>query len=183
MIVTATEAIWHEYHQRLAAFIRSKVAEEAVDDVLQDVFVKVHARIDSLQDDTKLQSWLYQLTRNTIIDHYRAKRSTEALPDWLEQAQTDEVEAIRQALSSCLEPMIAALPEKYAAAVRLSELDNMPLKAVAAQAGLSLSGAKSRVQRGRALLKGLLQDCCRLEISKDNQIVGFEKRGKDCGYC
>ena len=79
-----TEKIWHEYQSRLAAFIRSKVAEDVVDDLLQDVFMKIHLRIDSLKDDAKLEGWLYQITRNTITDYYRTKRISEDLPEWLD---------------------------------------------------------------------------------------------------
>ena len=75
--------------------------------------MKIHVQIDSLKEGTKLESWLYQITRNTIIDYYRSKRTTEELPDWIEQSQPEEEETIRQELSSCLEPMIKALPEKY----------------------------------------------------------------------
>ena len=179
----ATENIWHEYHMKLATFIRSKVTEDVADDLLQDVFIKVHARIDSLKEDAKLESWLYQITRNTIIDHYRSKRTTEELPDWIEQPQPEEEEVIRKELSSCLEPMVKKLPDKYRKAVQMSEIENKTQQEVAELEGISLSGAKSRVQRGRALLKTMLHDCCQFEINKDNQVVSYEKRDQDCMLC
>ena len=179
----ATENIWHEYHMKLATFIRSKVTEDVADDLLQDVFIKVHARIDSLKEDAKLESWLYQITRNTIIDHYRSKRTTEELPDWIEQPQPEEEEVIRKELSSCLEPMVKKLPDKYRKAVQMSEIENKTQQEVAELEGISLSGAKSRVQRGRALLKTMLHDCCQFEINKDNQVVSYEKRDQDCKLC
>ena len=151
-IVKVTENIWHEYQSRLAAFIRSKVAEDAVDDLLQDVFMKIHVRIDSLKDDTKLESWLYQITRNTITDYYRNRRVSEELPEWIEQPQPEEDESIRKELSACIEPMVRELPDKYRNAIQLSEMENRTQKEVAELEGISLSGAKSRVQRGRALL-------------------------------
>lgn len=182
-IVKVTENIWHEYKSRLAAFIRSKVAEDAVDDILQDVFMKIHLRINSLKDDTKLESWLYQITRNAITDYYRTKRISEELPDWLEQPQPEEEESIRKELSSCLQPMVGELPDKYHNAIRMSELENRTQKEVAEQEGISLSGAKSRVQRGRVLLKTMLYDCCQFEINKKNQVVSYEKKAKDCKFC
>ena len=179
-----TENIWHEYHVRLAAFIGSKVAEDAVDDLLQEVFIKIHTRLGSLKEGAKLESWLYQITRNTIIDYYRSTRITEPLPEWLEQPQPDEEENIRKELSSCLEPMVNELPEKYRTAVQLSEIQNRPQKEVAEQEGISLSGAKSRVQRGRRILKEMLHDCCEIEINKDHQVVAYDQKGKkECKYC
>ena len=179
----ATDTIWHEYHARLSAFIRGKVAEEAADDLLQEVFIKIHAQINSLKEGVKLESWLYQITRNTIVDYYRSKQIMEALPDWLEQPQVEEEEAIRQELSSCLEPMIKALPEKYRHAIQMSEMENKTQKEVAEQDGISLSGAKSRVQRGRSLLKNMLSDCCQFEVNKENQILSYEKKEKSCKHC
>lgn len=179
----ATENIWHEYHMKLASFIKSKVSEDVADDLLQDVFIKVHAQIDSLKEDAKLESWLYQITRNAIIDHYRSKRTTEELPDWLEQPQPEEEEVIRKELSACLEPMVKALPDKYRKAVQMSEIENKNQQEVAELEGISLSGAKSRVQRGRALLKTMLHDCCQFEINKDNQVVSYEKKDQGCKFC
>jgi len=181
--VKVTEKIWHEYQSRLAAFIRSKVAEDAVDDLLQDVFMKIHLRIDSLKDDAKLESWLYQITRNAITDYYRTKRIPKELPDWLEQPQPEEEESIRKELSSCLQPMVGELLDKYRNAIRMSELENRTQKEVAEQEGISLSGAKSRVQRVRALLKTMMDDCCQFEINQKNQVVSYEKKERDCNFC
>ena len=168
---------------KLTTFIRSKVSEDVVDDLLQDVFIKIHSRIGSLKKSEKLESWVYQVTRNTIIDHFRLQRINEELPDWIEQPQSEEEEIIKKELSSCLDLMIKELPEKYRKAVQMSEIDNKTQKEVAEQEGISLSGAKSRVQRGRGLLKGMLYDCCQLEMNKKNQVLSYEKKKKGCKFC
>ncbi|MCI5224375.1 MAG: RNA polymerase sigma factor SigZ [Candidatus Electrothrix sp. AR4] len=178
-----TEEIWLGYHIKLSAFIRSKVAEDVVDDILQDVFVKIHTRLDSLKDNVKLESWLYQITRNTVIDYYRSRISTQQLPDWIEQPNSNEEETIRKELSSCLEPMVNELPDKYREAVQLSELENKTQKEVAEMENISLSGAKSRVQRGRILLKTMLHDCCQIELNKNNQLVSYNQKKKDSKCC
>jgi RNA polymerase sigma-70 factor (ECF subfamily) len=182
-IVKQTERIWHEYHAKLKTFLRSRVSEDVVDDLLQDIFIKIHARIDSLKEHTRLESWLYRITRNTIVDHYRSRRTLGQLPDWVESPQPEEEEDIRRDLSSCLEPMIGELPEKYRLAIQLSEIEGKTQKEVAEREGISLSGAKSRVQRGRALLKTMLYDCCRIEINRENQVVSYEKKDKNCTSC
>jgi RNA polymerase sigma-70 factor (ECF subfamily) len=152
----ATENIWFEYHNKLTDFIKKRVAGDVADDLLQDVFLKIHSRINSLKEDAKLESWLYQITRNTIIDYYRSVRPTEKLPDWIAEPQSDTGNKIREELSSCMIPMIDQLPEKYRLVMRLSEIEGKTQKEVAEIAGISLSGAKSRVQRGRLLLKSIL---------------------------
>ena len=177
------EEIWFEYHNKLSNFIRTKVAGDVAEDILQEVFVKIHTRIDSLKESAKLESWLYQITRNAVVDYYRSKRPAESLPEWIGQPQPGEDEIIRRELSSCLTPMIAQLPEKYRVAITLSEIEGKPQKEVAELEKISLSGAKSRVQRARGLLKSMLHDCCRIELNRKNQPVSYEKRGRDCECC
>ena len=179
-----TENVWIEYHDKLLSFIKSRVSDRFIaEDILHDVFVKIHSRLDTLDEQGKLESWLYQITRNTIIDHYRSNKIEEELPDWVGQHQIETEEKIRQELSSCLVPMINHLPEKYRSAIQLSEIDGKTQKEVAKQENISLSGAKSRVQRGRSLLKTMLHDCCKLEINKSKQVIDYEKKGKDCNSC
>lgn len=145
--------------------------------------MKIHLRIGTLKDDTKLESWLYQITRNAITDYYRTQRVSEELPEWLEQPQPEEEESLRKELSACLEPMVRELPDKYRTAIQLSEMENKTQKEVAEKEGISLSGAKSRVRRGRALLKSMLDDCCQFEINHKNQVVSYENKGRDCKFC
>jgi len=105
------------------------------------------------------------------------------LPDWIEQTQSGEDEIILQELSSCLAPMIERLPEKYRVAIKHSEIERKTQKELAELEKISLSGAKSRVQRGRALLKTMLHDCCQIEIDQNNQLVSYEKKERDSESC
>jgi RNA polymerase sigma-70 factor (ECF subfamily) len=178
------EEIWNGYHSKLLFFIQKRVNDkDAAEDILQDIFVRVHSRIDTLENKSKIESWLYQIIRNAIIDYYRSRKPTEELPEWLAQPQVDREESNRLELSSCLTPMIQQLPEKYRHAVQLSEIEGKTGKDVAEKENISLSGAKSRVQRGRALLKTMLHECCKLEINKRNQIVEYDKKDDDCKHC
>ncbi len=181
--MTSTDKIWIAFHQKLLAFIKSRVPEDVAEDLLQDVFLKMHQQIETLRDATRLESWLYRITSNAIADYYRSRPSTEKLPRQLEAAETEEGDLIRQELALCIEPMIDQLPAKYRDAVRLSELEGKSQGEVAALNNISLSGAKSRVQRGRARLKTMLQDCCTIEINRQNQPQSYERNDKDCKYC
>jgi RNA polymerase sigma-70 factor, ECF subfamily len=178
------EEIWKGYHSNLLAFIRKRVNDKAAaEDILQDIFVRVHSRIDTLENRSKLESWLYQITRNALIDYYRSRKPLEELPEWLEQPRISREEINRRELSSCLAPMIQQLPEKYRHAVQLSEIEGKTQKEIAEKENISLSGAKSRVQRGRALLKVMLHDCCKIEMNAMNQIVDYDRKNGDCTLC
>jgi RNA polymerase sigma-70 factor (ECF subfamily) len=182
--MNTSEKVWQEYHSRLRKFIKSRIIDDAAtDDTLQNVFLKMHAGLDSLKDETKLQSWLYQIARNAIIDYFRSQKSIVDIPEWLSQPEPDPIEKVTQELSGCLLPMIQMLPENYREAVILSELKGFTQKEVAKLQGISLSGAKSRVQRGRTLLKNMLADCCRLEFDQSGQLCDYERKDGVCDTC
>jgi len=168
----------------LRAFIKSKITDDtATDDTLQNVFLKMHTGLASLKDETKLKSWLYQIARNAIIDHFRSQKPFVDIPEWLPQPESDPGEKVTQELSECLQPMIQLLPENYREAVILSELRGLTQKEVAKVQGTSLSGAKSRVQRGRALLKNMLAEYCRLEFDHSGRLCDYERKDGACDAC
>ena len=179
-----SEKIWQEYHSKLRTFIQNKISDAAAtDDILQDVFMKMHTGLDSLRDETKLRSWLYQIARNSIIDYFRSQKPTVEIPEWLPQPESDPIEKITLELSECLQPMIQQLPENYKEAIILSELKGLTQKEVAKVQGTSLSGAKSRVQRGRALLKIMLDDCCQFEFDRSGHLCAYERKGGGGDTC
>jgi RNA polymerase sigma-70 factor (ECF subfamily) len=163
------DQIWRDYHRGLLGFIRRRVgAADLAEDILQDVFVKAHSRLNTLADADRIQSWLYQIARNTIIDYHRTRKSAEPLPNEMAQRAEHSDEGWRE-LGKCVLPMIEMLPKGYREALLLSEIDGLPLKEVAQRLNISLPGAKSRVQRGRERLKNIFLDCCHFK---------FDCRGK-----
>ena len=96
----------------------------------------------------KLRFWIYQVTRNAIIDYYRSHKSHVELPETLITPEKDDTETARQEIEGCMLPLIKNLPDGYREAAMLSEIEGLTQKHVAEKLGLSLSGAKSRVQRG-----------------------------------
>ena len=108
------EQIWKGYHSKLHSFIQSRVHEKSMaDDILQDVFVRIQSRIGTLKEDSKIQSWIYQITRNAMIDHYRSSKKISELPKSLASPEIDPGDKTIQEIASCLLPMIQALPNHY----------------------------------------------------------------------
>ncbi len=180
-----SEHVWLEYQANLQKFIRSRIPDDAAtDDILQNVFLKMHVGLASLKEETKLKSWLYQIARNAIIDYFRSQKPTVDIPDWLSQPDgADPSEVARHELSECLQPMIQLLPKNYREAITLSELKGLKQMEVAQAQGISVSGAKSRVQRGRALLKEMLGECCQLEFDHRGRISGYQRKEGNCDDC
>lgn len=180
------EDIWTQFATRLRYFIRGRVADDAsAEDILQNVFVKVQQRLGTLRGVEKIEAWVHQIARNVIVDHYRSQRPTDELPDNLAQPLEDIAdEAEKAGLLAAFRRMITELPEPYREAVQLTELEGLTQQELATRLGISLSGAKSRVQRGRAMLKDMLLECCRFEFDRRGGIVECEPRKKAaCEEC
>ncbi len=166
------DTVFRQFHTRLKRFILTKVSDEdTADDILQDVFLKVHAKIDELKDVSKLESWLYQITRNAIIDYYRTKKQSHSLPAEIIEEETTETPV--QKLSVGINTFINQLPEEYRTAIIMSEIEGITQAEVAKRLGISVSGAKSRVQRGRKKLKELLFECCHFEFDKFGAVIDY----------
>jgi RNA polymerase sigma-70 factor, ECF subfamily len=177
------ESIWSELSTNLKHFILTKVKDEqTVDDILQEVFLKIHANLGSLQDDSKLTSWVYQITRNAIVDHYRSQHISEPLDE--ELAVSDEMDdEVRTALTHSLQEMVAALPEEYREALMLDAFEGLDQAKIGARLGISVSGAKSRVQRARAKLRAMLYDCCHFEFDRRGGVINYVPREQCCAQC
>lgn len=177
------EEVWHVLSDDLRAFIRSRVRHESdADDILQDVFVRVVQRIGTLRDAERIESWVYQIARNVITDFYRlrAPRPTEAVEEVAEQVANDSNTNQNQAVATWLSLLIGTLPKSQRDAVRMYEIDGLSQSEIAHRLGISLSGAKSRVQRGRGHLEELLRRCCQIEFDRRGNVIGCESVGVDC---
>jgi RNA polymerase sigma-70 factor (ECF subfamily) len=181
--MTDIETIWMEYHAKLHRFIASRVADPStVDDILQEVFVKIHQRIGTLEDGARIQSWLYQVTRNAVIDYYRSQMPMAEILEEVSIPETSQIAALME-LAECIRPRVERLPQINREAMLLSELEGLTQKEVAERLGLSLSGAKLRVQRGRTKLKELMMDCCHIEFDHRGSVIGYDPKNKRCNTC
>ncbi len=179
-----TEQIFEEYHSKLLGFISSRVGNSAdAEDILQDTFLKIHSRINTLKEDTKIQSWIYRITRNTIIDYYRTHKSTEELPVSLSKPDPEPYEETRQEMADWFLPLIKVLPPQFKQPLLLSEIDGLSQKEVAEKEGLSLSATKSRIQRGRKVLKDTLLDCCQFEFDHQGKVLDYQEKQQNCREC
>lgn len=181
-VAVSVEEVWNTFNTRLERFIRKRVSDEqAADDILQDVYVKVHTHIDSLRDDTRLQAWVYQIARNAVHDHYRSQKPHAEMSDFIAvDGITDASDDITQRLSESVRCMIESLPEDYRQALLLTEYEGLTQQALADRLGISLSGAKSRVQRGRKMLREMLLACCHFQFDRLGKVIDYHPRCHCC---
>ena len=173
--------VWQQYGQKLQAMLRSKVNNPAdAEDLLQEILLKTYQQLGSLKDANKLKPWLTSIARNSVIDFYRQRGRQPDLEHealWYEADQED----LLAAMSDCVAPFVDALPQDTAALIKAVDLQGKPQKDLAKQQGLSYSGLKSRVQRGRKQLRTLFEGCCQLELDHRGQPMGCGDGPTSCG--
>jgi RNA polymerase sigma-70 factor (ECF subfamily) len=178
---------WATLAEPIRRFAARRVRDShAAEDLAQDVMVKVRSALASAPGSADgLAAWMFRIARNTVADYYRSPRSRGYVPLEAagEPAATDDDAGAICGLAACLRPMVAKLPEPYREALELTEFGGVSQVELAARLGISVSGAKSRVQRGRERLKAMLLDCCRIEVGRGGGVTGCERTARSDEYC
>lgn len=169
--------LWNEFSSGLRTFILSKVKNESdTDDILQDVYLKIHDNISSLNDHTRFKSWVYQITRNLIFDHFRAQRHNEDETSINNLITISTPGDFMDAAISDMIKMMEELSPEYCQALCMTEIEGMDQKEYAEKTGQSYSGARSRVQRARKMLKDMLLNCCHYQFDKYGTVIDIQPK-------
>jgi RNA polymerase sigma-70 factor (ECF subfamily) len=195
-VAAGAEGVWHDFHDQLLGFIARRVrTHEDAEDILQEVMLRIHRHSGDLEQADRVSGWIYRIASNAIVDYYRKPARRELLagerldvPDPSDSASpavTDESSTpeLREELARCLLPLIERLPLRYRQALVVTELEGVTQAEAAARLGLSVSGMKTRVQRGRTRLKDVLLDCCHVELDRRGGVTSYRARSGSCQTC
>lgn len=184
---------WRELRRRLCGFVGRRVRNpQEAEDVVQDIFVRIHRNIDALSSAERLDAWAFRIARNTITDYYRSADRREVSGEVAAKAVNSAISSegdelpndARDYITHCITLMVRQLPDGYRKAIELTEFEGLTQTAAAKRLGLSVAGTKSRVQRGRARLRTMLLRCCEIETDRRGRVVAFEARGgEDFSAC
>jgi len=166
---------WNQVQDELKGFVFKRVRDKTLtEDIVHDVFLKIQNKIQHVRETEKLFGWIYQITRNTIIDHYRKNKKQISLKDidW-ESSPANFNDCVSNAISE----LIPTLPDKYRIPLEMSELQNMSQLEVAEKLDLSYPAAKSRVQRARQLLKDKLDEILIIKTDGYGNVVLCHDKG------
>jgi RNA polymerase sigma-70 factor (ECF subfamily) len=208
MIDAQTRDDWSLLSAKLRPFIAKRVEPTATNDVLQDVFLRMHRGLPNLQDEERFGTWVYQIARSAIAEHHRLRAKHPLLPgsDSLNatsaDAQTSLVHnyppnaeelsnpmeseddrAASRELSSCVTLFVARLPSPYREAITLTELEGLSQKEAAEMLSISLAAMKSRVLRGRAKLREMMETCCQIALDARGKVLSYEPRPATAANC
>ena len=185
------ETLWDEFSNDLRRYIQSKVGNtHDAEDILQEVFIKIYKNLDALHEKAALKSWIFTITKNSIIDFYKKRKdvlvSNDNLSDIADEVHIEDVdieENMNSEISECLKQMIFDIPEKYKAVYELYEKKNMKHKEIVEELDISLSTSKVRLMRAKELFKKNLVECCDFELDTYGNIISYSNKGNFCESC
>jgi RNA polymerase sigma-70 factor (ECF subfamily) len=189
MIDASARGAWRHLETTLRPFVARRVRADAdVDDVLQEVFLRMHRGLGELRDDQRFGPWVYQVARSAIADHQRKSARHPVVSDNRIDEPTAEVsdngdEGHGPSVvepSSYIAAFVAMLPSPNREALTLTELQGLTQQEAATMLGISLSGMKSRVQRGRQQLRTSLEACCHFALDVRGGVISCEPRADGC---
>ncbi|HLL24061.1 MAG TPA: sigma-70 family RNA polymerase sigma factor [Kofleriaceae bacterium] len=182
--MTTAAVPWSDVAARLRPFVARRVPPSEIDDVVQDVLVRMHRGFPALRDDDRFAAWMFQVARNAIVDKVRTTARTPVANADIDETPAlpaDDDREAATALAGCVSLFVAQLPAPYREALTLVELEGRTAKQAAEMIGISVSGMKSRVQRGRAQLRALFEECCEIAVDVRGKPTRFSPR--DCPKC
>jgi len=180
------ETIHKRFEQELTDLVRRKVKhKEYYQDIIQEVYLKILTNQSKITQADNISAYLTRLTTNTVIDYYRRKAKTSDDKELPADISVEPAEIPDNSLAladCCLRPFIDSLPEIYRNALVLVELENMKIKDYAVKADISVTNAKTRVQRARIKLREVILQCCQYEFDTYGNMVSCVK-GKNNSCC
>lgn len=168
---TTTQQLWAELAAAVRRYIRRRVADEhAAEDLLQETFLRIHQNLHKVKASASLLAWVYRVARSVVVGYYRQQHRALPLDDepW---HQADPMEGARAMAGNWLAELVRQLPPGYREAVQLAELEGHQHSQVAERLGISVAAAKSRIQRGRAMLREALEACCTFHFDTRGRVM------------
>lgn len=176
-----TKKVWDLYANDVKHFILSKVKDAAVaDDLLQETFIKIHTKLDTLKDADKLKAWVFAIARYTVMDYFRNNDLKHSIVEdtiFVEDANSEHTK------QDCLHGIIKALPKKYRDPLVLSDIQGLKQAQISERLKLPLPTVKSQIQRARKLIAQGFVDCCDFKINDHGYLVGELQEKENCKVC
>lgn len=153
--------------------------KDEVNDLLQEVFIKVLLQDVRMLKVVQLRAWLFEVTRNTLIDRLRRRADHQPLPDDFDQWPAEAVEnmpAVDALAQACLPRVLSELAPQDREAIELCDLQGMTQADFAQFKNLSLPAAKSRVQRARRRMREHMISVCQVRFNDAGCVEDFVPR-------
>lgn len=167
---------WSACQAELLGYLRHRAGQpEDAEEILQEVFIKALGQGRQFCTIDNPRAWLFQVARNALTDRLRSSRPHQPLPDELAAPQDDETAPV-DTLSQCLPRVLGELSATERQAITFCDIEGHSQQELAALLGISLSGAKSRLQRARRQLRRKLETGCQVRFDAAGAVCCFTPR-------
>lgn len=166
---------WHQHEAGLRGWLRRRLGNPVdAEDLLQEVFLRAMRQGERFCAIANARAWLYEVARNAAADRLRLARPSVELPENL-GAEAEESAAV-DSLAACLPRVLSELSAEDREAITVCDLEGETQEDYARRKGLSLSAAKSRVQRARKRLREQLTQACQVRLDESGHVCDFVPR-------
>jgi RNA polymerase sigma-70 factor (ECF subfamily) len=160
----AFEELYRTHSGRLYSLAVRMLGNPAdAEDLLQEIFLSAHRKLDSYRGEAALGTWLYRLAMNQILDHVRSRAArsgqlTDGLDDASLLADASGHRLADRAIDRIdLERAMLELPAGCRAAIVLHDVEGLEHREVSEVLGIAEGTSKSQVHKARLRLRGLLR--------------------------
>ena len=149
------EALYAEYAGKVRGYVFGKLSNRAdAEDIVSDVFLKVYEKYPTFDADrASVSTWVYTITRNTVIDYFRVHRTCAELPEDLPDEGGVDDGLLRQESLQVLGAALSRLDDRLRALIVLRYYKRMSLKDTAARMGVSYAYVKVLHKEALRLLR------------------------------
>jgi RNA polymerase sigma-70 factor (ECF subfamily) len=170
--------IYDQYHDRVNKFIRSLVKDEFVtDDLVQETFLRVRNKIDTVREPEKLTSWIYRIAYNLCLDHFKAQKKDVLNGDELDSKSEPlipdsfDLKLQQKEMGNCVQQQIDLLPEPLRTVLVMYDVLEFTHKEISEILNISEENSKVRLHRARKNFKEILKNKCTFEVDNRDVLV------------
>jgi RNA polymerase sigma-70 factor (ECF subfamily) len=163
--IDAFEDLVRAYESTVARILAQlNVAAADVEDLAQDVFLRVYRNLHRFRSQSSFYTWLYRITVNVFFDHSKKRKRADQRLNRLQNAMIDASAPVPEMhdpyratldsmLHDALSSAISRLPEAFREVVAMREIDDLSYEEIALATGISIGTVRSRLSRARSRLK------------------------------
>jgi RNA polymerase sigma-70 factor (ECF subfamily) len=183
---------WREVMRAVRSYVGRRVNHpEDRDDLVQEILLRIHSGLPDLKARAAPGPWIYGIARNAVVDYWRKRgRGVPVSIDMIETeldgsaTEADESDLLQQRIAAYLADTITRLRSPFRETLTLTELQGLRYADAARRLGVSLAAVKSRVLRGREMLRDALSRCCEIELGTTGRVLDCTPRERRvCSVC
>jgi RNA polymerase sigma-70 factor (ECF subfamily) len=175
--------IYDQYYGKVRKFILALVKDEwAADDLIQETFLRIQEKLNTLRDPSKISSWIFSIAHHLCQDHFRQLKKAqkkesideekiENLGDALVQEAFIQKELEQHEMGQCVQNQIDLLPHSLRTVLVLFDIMEFNHQEIADTLGITIQNVKVRLHRARRKLKAVLEERCAFERDERNVLV------------